>query len=303
MYIIIDDRNIVAGGYATSLDREGVSSTGVDATEFREWIGKISDTDMQAVEAFVIGDCGERDSLSRLIRERSNAPLLCLNERHSLDDTLCLFAAGVDDVVRKPVHVREILARVGAINRRVFGEGGHVMIGELRVYFDGREPEVNGEPFPLPRRERRILEFLLRCRGRRVSKAQIFNAVYGLFDENVDENVIESHISKLRKKLKHRLGFDPIELQALPRLLHRKVARVSFTGARAKAGPRRGPAFFRLKRVPRAPLGGVLTGLRKATRGEFLTVVSQPNNLRMSCAFWLATDSDWMPSCSCVCRA
>ena len=59
--------------------------------------------------------------------------------------------------------------------------------------------------------ERRILEFLLRCRGRRVSKTQIFNAVYGLFDENVDENVIESHISKLRKKLKHRLGFDPID--------------------------------------------------------------------------------------------
>ncbi len=41
-----------------------------------------------------------------MIRERTNAPVLCLNERHSLDDTLCLFAAGVDDVVRKPVHVR-----------------------------------------------------------------------------------------------------------------------------------------------------------------------------------------------------
>ena len=125
--------------------------------------------------------------------------------------TLGLFAAGVDDVVRKPVHVREIVARVGAINRRVFGENGNVTIGELRVYFDGREPEVNNKPFPLPRRERRILEFLLRCRGRRVSKTQIFNAVYGLFDEDVDENVIESHISKLRKKLKHRLGFDPID--------------------------------------------------------------------------------------------
>src|SRR6478609_370862 len=73
------------------------------------------------------------------------------NERHSLDDTLCLFAAGADDVLRKPVHVREIVARVGAINRRVFGEKGNVTIGELRVYFDGREPEVNGEPFPLPR--------------------------------------------------------------------------------------------------------------------------------------------------------
>src|ERR1700739_1756353 len=119
MYIIIDDRNIVAGGYATGFHREGVSSAGIEATEFREWIAKISDADMHAVEAFLIGDCGERETLSRMIRERSNAPLLCLNERHSLDDTLGLFAAGVDDVVRKPVHVREILARVGAINPRV----------------------------------------------------------------------------------------------------------------------------------------------------------------------------------------
>ncbi len=211
MYIIIDDRDIVSGGYATSLDHEGVSSAGIEAGEFREWIGKISDTDMHAVEAFLIGDCGERESLSRMIRERSNAPVLCLNERHSLDDTLGLFAAGVDDVVRKPVHVREILARVGAIKRRVHGQKGHVAIGALRVYFDGREPEFDGEAFPLPRRERRILEFLLQCRGRRVTKAQIFNAVYGLFDENVDENVIESHISKLRKKLKRKLGVDPID--------------------------------------------------------------------------------------------
>jgi len=35
--------------------------------------------------------------------------------------------------------------------------------------------------------------------------------VYGIFDEDVDENVVESHISKLRKKLKHRLGYDPID--------------------------------------------------------------------------------------------
>ena len=147
MYIIIDDRNIVAGGYATGFSREGVSSAGIEAAEFREWIGKISDADMHAVEAFLIGDCGEREMLSRMIRERSNAHVLCLNERHSLDETLGLFAAGVDDVVRKPAHVREILARVGAINRRVFGQKGHVTIGELRVYLDGREPEVNGEPF------------------------------------------------------------------------------------------------------------------------------------------------------------
>ena len=63
----------------------------------------------------------------------------------------------------------------------------------------------------LPRRERRILEYLAINRGRRVSRTQIFNAVYGLFDEEVEESVVESHISKLRKKLRQIMGYDPID--------------------------------------------------------------------------------------------
>ena len=211
MYIIVDDRNIVTGGYATGFDREGVTTTGIDPVEFGEWLQKASESDVEAVEAFLIGDCQGRDHFPKLIRERSKAPVRCLRERPSLDDTLGLFAAGVDDVVRKPVHVREILARVGAIARRSVNESKDVAIGDLTVYFDGREVEVNGEALPLPRRERRILECLVKNRGRRLSKTQIFNAVYGIFDEDVDENVVESHISKLRKKLKHRLGYDPID--------------------------------------------------------------------------------------------
>jgi DNA-binding response OmpR family regulator len=61
------------------------------------------------------------------------------------------------------------------------------------------------------RRERRILEYLAANRGRRVTKTQVFNAIYGIFDEEVEENVVESHISKLRKKLREKLGFDPID--------------------------------------------------------------------------------------------
>jgi len=211
MYIIVDQRSLVSGGYTSSFDREGISSAGIDPSEFRDWLEKVSESDVRAVEAFLIGDCDDRENYPRLIRERSHAPVLCLNERQSLDETLEMFAAGVDDVLRKPVHVREILARVGAINRRNHTESDHVMIGELCVYFDGRDPEVKGEPLPLPRRERRILEYIVKNRGRRVTKSQIFNSIYGIFDENVDENVVESHISKLRKKLKHRLGYDPID--------------------------------------------------------------------------------------------
>ena len=83
--------------------------------------------------------------------------------------------------------------------------------GNLKIYFDGRDPEILGQVLMLPRRERRILEYLAANRMRRVNRSLIFNAVYGLFDEEVEESVVESHISKLRKKLKHALGYDPID--------------------------------------------------------------------------------------------
>jgi DNA-binding response OmpR family regulator len=44
-----------------------------------------------------------------------------------------------------------------------------------------------------------------------VTKAQLFNVIYGIFDAEAKETVIESHISKLRRKLVSRLGSDPID--------------------------------------------------------------------------------------------
>jgi DNA-binding response OmpR family regulator len=214
MYVIVDERPIVVDGYTSSFKREGISMMGVDPSEFAEWIVAVSAGDMQAIDAFLIGECADRQQFPSLIRERCGAPILCLKESQSLGETLCLLTAGADDVLRKPVHPREILARVGAINRRNREEENErATVGDLCIYFDGRDPEIKGETFPLPRRERRILEYIARNRGRRVTKSQIFNAVYGLFDECVDENVVESHVCKLRKKLKRHLGFDPIESQ------------------------------------------------------------------------------------------
>lgn len=134
-----------------------------------------------------------------------------MSDQHSLETTLALFDSGVDDVVRKPVHPREIMARAAAIRRRLKAISNFTDIGPVRVFSDGRDPEINGDVFPLPRRERRILEYLVANRGRRVSKTQIFNAIYGIFDDEVEENVVESHISKLRKKLRKKLGFDPVD--------------------------------------------------------------------------------------------
>ena len=211
MFIIVDDRDVVTKGYSSWFEREGVSSTGFRPSDFRDWVETVGEADLSAVEAFLLGDCTERESLPRMIRGRSRAPMIAMNEKSALEQTLELFAAGVDDVVRKPIHVREILARVGAIRRRVQKDSDQATVGEISVFSDGRDPIIRGEALELPRRERRILEYLVANRGKRVTKTQIFNAIYGIFDEDVGEDVVESHISKLRRKLRHRLGYDPID--------------------------------------------------------------------------------------------
>lgn len=212
MIVIIDNRGIVAEGYTSGFQREGVASIGIMPHEFDGWVSTISETDIGAVEAFLLGDCEKRNLYPGLIRKRcQKTPVIALNDTSNLEQTLDLFAAGVDDVVRKPVHVREILVRAAAIRRRTGEQLEMQPEGDIRVFFDGRAPEIGGEILELPRRERRILEYLVKNKERRVSRAQIYNAVYGLLNEDVEETVVESHISKLRKKLKVRLGYDPID--------------------------------------------------------------------------------------------
>ena len=211
MYVVVDDRQSVSASYAASFNREGIVSIGFGAADFLDWLQVSGDDDLNATEAFLLGECEDPVHLPEVVRRRCATPIIALRNMRSLKNTLELFNAGVDDVVNAPVHVRELLARVAAIRRR-----SHVAPAcgktrrALQVFFDGRDPEIDGTALTLPRRELRILEYMVAHQGRWITKTQIFNAIYGIFDTNFDESVVESHVSKLRKKLKTRLGHDPI---------------------------------------------------------------------------------------------
>lgn len=211
MYVVVDHRPGVTEAYASSLANEGVASLGLQPQEFREWFSAASAADVEGMQSVVVGEFEGRASCSELIRKRTQVPILALSEVRNLAATLELFSAGVDDVVRMPVHVREIIARSNAIWRRINRLSEQVKCERMKVFFDGRDVEIDGAPMILPRRERRILEFLVKNAHRRVTKTQIFNAVYGPFEESVDEIVVEGHVSKLRKKLRLRLGRDVID--------------------------------------------------------------------------------------------
>ena len=179
--------------------------------EFKAWLETAPDEDLASVQGFLIGDVDGRTSVSQVIRNHSRAPIIALSEERCLDQTLELFSAGIDDVVRKPIHVRELVARSDAVWRRVNDVVAAAPSGRLQVFFDGRDPQVDGEALPLPRRERHILEYLVKNNSRRITKTQLFNAIYGVLNDDVDETVIEGHMSKLRKKLRLQLGRDVID--------------------------------------------------------------------------------------------
>jgi len=212
MYVVVDERPSVIESYVGAFSREGVASQGFTHSEFRDWILTTCEEDLCAVESFVVGDVDGRIGYPELIRSYSTAPIIALEDVKSLTHTLELFTAGIDDVVRKPVHVKEIMARADAVWRRVrAGEPQVVECNRLKVFFDGRDPEIDGQALALPRRERHILEYLVKNSKRRVTKTQIFNTIYGIFNDDVDESVIEGHMSKLRKKLRLKLGYDVID--------------------------------------------------------------------------------------------
>jgi DNA-binding response OmpR family regulator len=158
MIILVDDRSEVTEAYRTSFSREGISAASFTPTDFNSWFHSTSGPDLAAVEAFILGDFMQRETMTRAIKTRTEAPAIALNDSTGLESTLKLFAAGVDDVVRKPVHARAISARIGAIRRRAAPVPKATDLGDLRVFNDGLDPEVGGCTLVLPRRERRIIE-------------------------------------------------------------------------------------------------------------------------------------------------
>jgi two-component system, OmpR family, flagellar system response regulator FtcR len=214
MIVVIDKRTDVQDVFKTTLGREGMSAMSFQPDEFISWFQSSQDIDLSAIEGILLGDFEARELVTRAIKKKVEVPAIALNDFNTLDGTLRLYQAGMDDVVRKPVHAKELIARFDAIRRRGTAVPSAIWVQDgLVVHGDGRDPVVNGQPLRMPRRERRILEYLAANKTRRVTRAQIFSAVYGMLDESVEECVVESHISKLRKKLRGALGFDPIDTQ------------------------------------------------------------------------------------------
>ena len=200
---------------------DGLPLLTIASHDLAAWYTTLDERDLPAVQAFIISNGSQVEKLPRTILNRSWRPMIAHCLKYTNNHTASLLDAGFDDVICGELQPMELLARIRAINRRV-GQASRSnpvhfdadqSSSQIQFFSDGRDPEISGMPISLRRKERQILEFLVSHQGRRLTRSQIFSAVYGLSNSQVNETTVESHLSNLRARLRTRLGYDPIDSQ------------------------------------------------------------------------------------------
>jgi two-component system OmpR family response regulator len=143
--------------------------------------------------------------LSReLRREGVETPILMLTGRDSTEDIVRGLDAGADDYLTKPFAFDEFLARVRALTRRqVTGVAGSLRYEELELDRLRGVATRAGRPLDLSPREFRLLEYFLLHPEQLVTRTMLLQKVWNMsFDP--ETNVVEAHMSNLRRKLEDR---------------------------------------------------------------------------------------------------
>lgn len=160
----------------------------------------------------IVLDIGLPDGLGsdvcRQIREADiTTPILILSAVNSVQSRVELLNSGADDYLMKPFSLAELRARLFALLRRAPHEydGNLLTFGDLTMDVSRRVVQRAGKDISLRRKEFDILEYLLRNRGKAVTRTMIFNHVWES-DQNRWHNTVDVHIKHLRDKIDRPFG-------------------------------------------------------------------------------------------------
>lgn len=164
--------------------------------------------------------------LADLRRKRLSTPVLILTAQEGKASIIELLNAGADDYLAKPFDLGELIARVKALIRRGKGASdSRLSIADVEVDTVHQTVTRCGEPIDLSPTEYRILEYLIHRPRAIVPKRELLEHLYDFAWEH-HSNVVEAHISNLRRKL-NALGEEPL------------IATLRYRGYRLIGGVRR----------------------------------------------------------------
>ncbi len=138
-------------------------------------------------------------------------PILILTARGSWQDKVSGLDAGADDYLTKPFHIEELIARLNALIRRSAGQASPLIEnGPFAINTVSMQVSVNQQTISLSSYEYKLFEYLMHHLGEVKSKTELTEHIYDQ-DFDLDSNVIEVFIRRLRKKLDPENRYQFIE--------------------------------------------------------------------------------------------
>ena len=138
----------------------------------------------------------------REVREHSKVPIIMLTARSEERDELQGFELGVDEYISKPFSPKILVARVGAILRRINGTDMSDILdaGGIKIDNAAHSVMIDDKPIDLSYKEFELLTYFVENQGIALSREKILNNVWN-YDYFGDARTIDTHVKKLRSKL------------------------------------------------------------------------------------------------------
>jgi two-component system, OmpR family, response regulator RegX3 len=208
--LIVEDEPALSDSIRYGLEREGYECTviadGSRAVEFvRSWR-----PDLVLLDLMLPGMPGT--DVCREIRRIGRVPVVMVTAKDTEADKVVGLEMGADDYITKPFSMRELIARVRAVLRRVGvspeveERPTQIAAGSVEMDTERHEVRVNGNVIDLPPKEFALLEVLLRRAGKLMTREALIAQVWG-DDYYGDTRTLDVHIKRLRSKIEA----DPAE--------------------------------------------------------------------------------------------
>ncbi len=210
--LIVEDNRHLAQNIEDYLKGEG--NICECAYTYQEAIDKIVSFGYEVlILDIMLPDGNGLDVIKALRNINSEAGVLIVSAKDSLDDKIEGLNLGADDYLTKPFHLSELNARIKAIYRRKnLNNNSAVIFNELKLDTDARTLEVCKNPVELTQKEFDLLLFLLTNKNRVITKQSIAEYLWGDYVDALDSfDFVYQHIKNLRKKILQAGGSDYIQ--------------------------------------------------------------------------------------------
>jgi two-component system OmpR family response regulator len=197
--LVIEDDEITAREIALELAAHGISADRVHSGD--EGLRAAQEPHYDAITLDLMLPGMDGLSLVKQLRERGiGTPVLMISALGDVDERVRGLRAGGDDYLTKPFAPDEMAARIEVLLRRQQPAQTRLRVGDLELDLITHVARRGGRELSLLPTEYRLLEFLMRYPGQVLTRAMIFESVWGLrFDPGT--NLIDVHIARLRRKV------------------------------------------------------------------------------------------------------